>query len=435
MRTALLWITAAALGLASPAAPQTVAQTAAPEPKATSEAVVIDRARIDDLLNGMVAKGRVVGVEALIWKDGREAYYGSAGLADREAGRPMRRDTLVQIYSMTKPVTGVALMQLWEQGRFRLDDPVAKYLPEFANVGVFAGVGADGKAITRPPARPILIRDLMRHTAGLGYGVGDSVPEKLFRAENPLALTNTLPEMGAKLARVPLLYDPGQKWSYSAAVDVQAELVETLSGQPFETYVRDHVLTPLGMKDAAWTQPASNLPRFAASYLADGNGGLVRLDDRETRALNFDPSRRLTGGGAGLASSIDDYMRFARMLLGGGQLDGVRLLKASTIRLMTTDQLDPEITDRLWLPGKGQVGFGLDFAVRKFRPGPASENRGAVGEFFWDGYESTLFWVDPANRLAAVLFIQKRPFDGTLHHDFREAVYGAGYEGPEGDEH
>jgi CubicO group peptidase (beta-lactamase class C family) len=399
------------------------------------QTVVIHKGRIDSLLQHMVADGRVVGVEALVWKHGREAYYGEAGLADREAGRRMRRDAVFQLYSMTKPVTGVAMMQLWEQGKFRLDDPVAKYLPEFADVRVYAGTAADGGVATRAPSRPILIRDLMRHTAGLGSGSGDSAPQKIFSAADPLALTNTLPEMSRKVARLPLLFDPGEQWSYSAAVDVQAALVEKLSGQPFETYVRAHIFDPLKMKDAAWTQPDANLARFAASYdAADPKRGLTRVGAADERAHNFDRSRKLAGGGAGLAAPIDDYMRFARMLLGGGELDGVRILKASTVRLMATDQLDPVITERLWLPSKGSVGFGLDFAVRTSRPATPKENRGAVGEFFWDGYESTLFWVDPANDLAAVFLVQKRPFDGTLHHDFREAVYGADYLGPEGAE-
>ena len=148
--------------------------------------------------------------------------------------------------------------------------------------------------------------------------------------------------------------------------------------------------------------------------------------------MNFGP-RRLTQGGAGLVASIDDYMRFARMLLNGGELDGVRILKPSTVRMMATNSLDPRITERIWLPSKGSVGFGIDFAVRVSQPKDAKENRGAVGEFFWDGAESTLFWVDPANRLAAVFFAQKAPFDGTLHHDIREAVYGPQYLGPAGD--
>ena len=392
----------------------------------------IDKARIDRALAAMTSDGRTAGASALIWQDGRERYFGAAGFADREAKRPMRRDTLVQIFSMTKPVTGVALMQLWEQGRFGLDDPLARYLPEFANMRVYAGKDAAGQPIYRPASRPILIRDILRHTAGFSYGSRDTPADDAFRAADPLNLNNDLVEFGHRLAGVPLLFDPGAEWSYSAGVDVQALLVETLSGEPFETYVRRHVTGPLGMQDTAWTQPQEGLARLAAVYTKGADGTLVRQPDKATQAMNFGP-RRLTMGGAGLVASIDDYMRFARMLLNGGELDGVRILKPSTVRMMATNALDPRITQRIWLPSKGSVGFGIDFAVRVSQPKDAKENRGAVGEFFWDGADSTLFWVDPANRLAAVFFTQKAPFDGTLHHDIREAIYGPQYLGPPGD--
>jgi CubicO group peptidase (beta-lactamase class C family) len=412
-------------------APALAAPKAVPKPAATAS-FPVDKARIDAALADMVVSGRAAGVMAVVWKDGAERYFGTAGFADREAQRPMTRDTLVQIWSMTKPVTGVAMMQLWEQGRFQLDDPVAKYLPEFASMRVYAGQDAAGQPTYRPATRPILIRDLMRHTAGLAYGPGAPAVDADWKRADPLNLQNDLPEMGRKLATVPLLFDPGKQWSYSAAVDVQALLVQTLSGQPFETYVREHILTPLAMKDTAWTQPQANLPRLAATYSREPDGKLVRDPDAQTRRMNFGP-RKLTMGGAGLVASIDDYLRFSRMLLNGGELDGARLLKPSTIKLMATDQLDPSVTERIWLPSKGSVGFGLDFAVRKSQPQSMAENRGAVGEFFWDGAASTLFWVDPANRLAAVLFVQRTPFDGTLHHDFRQAVYGPAYLGPKGD--
>lgn len=415
----------AATLLAAPAAPtwaRPVPATEAPAP------VRIDKARIDAALKAMVDSGRAVGVSALVWKDGRERYFGAAGMADREAGKPMRRDTLVQIFSMTKPVTGVALMQLWEQGKFGLDDPLSRYLPEFADMKVM-----DAQGQMRPAARPILIRDIMRHTAGFSYGGTATPADAAFSAADPLNLKNDLSEFGRRLASAPLLFDPGSEWSYSAAVDVQALLVETLSGQPFEAYVKAHILDPLGMKETAWTQPESAFARLAATYNKGPDGELVRQSDVETRALNFDPSRRLTMGGAGLAASIDDYARFSRMLLGEGTLDGVRILKPSTVRLMATDHLDPRVTQRRWLPSKGTVGFGLDFTVRKSQPQTAAENRGAVGEFFWDGRETTLFWVDPVNHLTAVFFVQTYPFDGTLHHDFREAVYGPNYMGPKGD--
>lgn len=390
--------------------------------------VTIDKARIDAALKAMVDSGRAVGVSALVWQGGRERYFGTAGMADREAGKPMRRDTLVQIFSMTKPVTGVALMQLWEQGKFGLDDPIARYLPEFADIKVI-----DGQGGVRPPARPILIRDILRHTAGFSYGMRDTAADLAFKTVDPLNLENDLAEFGHRLAKVPLMHDPGERWSYSAAVDVQALLVEKLSGQPFEAYVKAHILDPLGMTQTAWTQPEAAFPRLAAVYNKGPDGKLSKEDAVETRRMNFDPRRRMTMGGAGLVASIDDYARFTRMLLDGGSLDGVKILNPSTVRLMATDQLDPRVTDRWWLPNKGSVGFGLDFAVRVKQPQTAEESRGAVGEFFWDGRDSTLFWVDPVNRLTAVFFVQTYPFDGTLHHDLRAAVYGPGYLGPKGD--
>jgi len=196
--------------------------------------------------------------------------------------------------------------------------------------------------------------------------------------------------------------------------------------------VRQHVFEPLGMRETAWRQPDERLPRLAAMYRKSPDGKLARDTDVNTRRINFQDNR-LTGGGFGLASTLDDYMRLARMLLNRGELDGVRILKPSTVKLMSTDQLDPRITDRGFLPGKGSVGFGMDFAVRVSQPQKPDENRGAVGEFFWDGAASTLFWVDPANHLAAVFFTQKMPFDGTLHHDIRGAIYGPEYLGPAGD--
>lgn len=392
----------------------------------------IDKARVDHALKEMVSSGRAAGTSALVWRDGKEVYFGTAGYADREAGKPFRRNTLVQIWSMTKPVTGVALMQLWEQGRFRLDDPLSDYLPDFAQTKVFAGIDGAGNPILRPPHRPVLIRDIMRHTAGFGEGATDSYPQKIFDAADPLNFDNDLTEFGRRLATVPLFYEPGTKWHYSAAVDVQALLVEKLSGQPFEQYVKQHVFEPLGMKETGWTQPEERYARLAAVYVKGPDGKLQRKSQADIRRANFEP-RKLTRGGAGLVSSVDDYMRFARMLVNGGALDGVRILKPSTVRLMSTDQLDPKITDRDWLPDKGNGGFGLDFAVRTGQPQDSKENRGTVGEFFWDGAWSTLFWVDPANKLTAVFFVQSEPFDGTLHRDIRRAVYGDGYLGPKGD--
>ncbi|MES2988020.1 MAG: serine hydrolase domain-containing protein [Pseudomonadota bacterium] len=429
MRGFLLPLAAAAMMVGSVPAP---AQNRAESRAEAGTTFRIEKARIDRALADMVSSGRASGVSALVWKDGREVYFGATGLADREASRPMQRDTLVQIYSMTKPVTGVSLMQLWEQGKFGLDDPLSRYLPEFATMLVQDGTGADGEPIWRPAARPVTVRDIMRHTAGFAYGAGETAAETAFAAANPLAFTNTLTQFGHAISHVPLIYDPGTQWRYSAAVDVQALLVERLSGEKYEDYAQKHVLKPLGMTQTGWSPPQEYLQRFAATYILGKDGKLVREDDEAMHAFNF-PKPAMTMGGAGLVAPIDDYMRFARMLGNGGTLDGVRILKPSTVKLMSTNQLDARVTERQWLPGKGNVGFGMDFAVRIGRPLNAEENRGALGEFFWDGAATTLFWVDPANKLTAVFFVQTKPFQMSLHRDIRRAVYGDDYLGPAGD--
>jgi len=426
MRAAAIALAILAAGAALPLSALPAQAQAAP-----SEKLNIDKARIDAALKAMITDGRAAGTSALIWQDGREVYFGTAGMADREAERPMRRDTIAQIYSMTKPVTGVALMQLWEAGKFHLDDPLAKYLPEYANMRVYAGKDAAGQPRYVPAERPVTVRDILRHTAGFVYGAGPTPAHDAYVAADPLALTVPLAEASRRLATAPLLYQPGTQWEYSIAVDVQAALVEKLSGQPFAAYVRAHIFEPLKMTDAAWRQPDAKLPRFAAMNVKK-DGKLVQQDTAAAQTLNF-RDNALTPGGFGLASTLDDYQRFARMLVNKGELDGARILKPSTVKLMATDQLDTAIKERAWLPGKGAVGFGFDFAVRKSPPQTPEENRGAVGEFFWDGMASTLFWVDPANKLTAVFFVQTIPYDGTLHRDFRAAVYGTDYKGPAGD--
>lgn len=383
------------------------------------------RARIDSTLQRFVDTKSVAGVSALVWEKGSEAYYNAFGMADREAQRPMQRDALVQIFSMTKPVVGVALMTLWEAGKFQLDDPVSKYAPEFANLMVYAGKDASGKPILEAPRRALTIRDLTRHTSGFATGGGDPGVGPLFAAADPMNRNNTLVQMAAKLGTVPLMFHPGEKWSYGVSVDVQAFLVERISGEKYEDYVTSHVLAPLGMRSTRYFVPESDRGRLAAAYQRGANGAISRIPD--ANALSFNTNRwPLTPGGYGLTSSLDDYMRFARMLVNEGALDGVRILKPETVRLMSTSQLSESVTDRSFLPSKGQVGFGIDFAVRVRPPANAAENNGVVGEFFWDGLASTLFWVDPVNQLTAVFFVQLLPFDPIkLHKSFRDAVYGS----------
>lgn len=336
----------------------------------------------------------------------------------------MRRDTLIQIYSMSKPITGVALMQLYEQGLFQLDDPLSKHLPEFSDMNVYVGEDATGKPIVEAARRPITVRDITRHTAGFGSADKPALARMIEKA-NPFDWNHTLSELSERLGSLPLGYHPGEKWRYSAAVDVQARLVEKLSSIPYEEYAKQHILEPLGMSETSFYVEPARHRRRAAEYQLSNEGVLTRTPDEEAFAFSskqwpMDP------GGSGWTSTIDDYARFARMLLGEGQLEGVRVLKPETVRLMATNHLDESITDRSWLPGKGQVGFGIDFAVRLRPPVDENENPGEVGEFFWDGRDSTLFWVDPKNQLTAVLMVQLIPFDRIgLHRSFRRAVYDA----------
>jgi CubicO group peptidase (beta-lactamase class C family) len=391
----------------------------------TPSAPLVTPAKIDDALRAMVQSKTLVGVSALVYERGHEAYFGAFGQADRENGKPMARDTIVQIFSMTKPIVGVALMKLWERGKFQLDDPLANYLPEFANVRVYAGQDANGQPRLEPPKRPILVRDILRHTAG--FGVDDKSPVGALYREAKLreGFQNTTAVVARKLAAVPLLYQPGTRWLYSDAVDIQAALTEKLSGVPFDRFLELHIFKPLGMTTTRYTilPTDPDRPRLAAMYTRNDDGTFTRQSDEDAFTFNS-ASWPYKPGSFGLVSTLDDYMKFARMLLGGGKLGRARILKPETVQLMATDAMPKEVTDKSWLPSKGQVGFGIDFAVRIAPPKDASESSGAVGEFFWDGAASTLFWVDPKNDIAAVLFTQMRPFDKVhLHKSFRDAVY------------
>jgi CubicO group peptidase (beta-lactamase class C family) len=381
-------------------------------------------ARINDTLQQMTSDGTIVGVSALVYEHDREVYFGAFGDADREAHTPMARDTIVQAFSMTKPVTGVTLMTLYEQGRFNLDDPLSKYLPEFGNVRVYAGTDPEGQPILEAPHRPILVRDITRHTAGFANGPADEGVGPFYATADPSNIRNTLAQLSEKLASIPLLYHPGEHWRYSNAVDVQAHLVEVLSGEPYAQYLQEHVLGPLKMTETRYFVPEADRARVAVIYDRADDGTFTRQPDERDYRYNFN-HWPMTPGSSGLTTTLDDYMRFARMLQNGGELDGTRILRRETVRLMSTNQLSDTITERWWLPSKGQVGFGIDFAVRVRPPQDAAENNGQVGEFFWDGAASTLFWVDPVNDLEAVLFTQMMPFDKVhLHKRFRDAIYG-----------
>ncbi|PCJ98972.1 MAG: serine hydrolase [Flavobacteriaceae bacterium] len=383
-------------------------------------------ARIDSTLKSIVDSGNIAGVSALIFEKDKEVYYNAFGYADLEAKKPMDRNTIVQIYSMTKPITGTALMTLHEEGKFDLDDPLEKFAPEFANMKVYVGEDAAGKPILEDANRAITIRDITRHTAGFGNNGNIPGLGKLIAEADAMNRENTLVQMAEKLGSTPLHFHPGTQWEYGPCVDIQAFLVERISGMPYKEYVRTHVLDPLKMDKTRYFVPEEDRGLFSAIYFREGAGldSLVQLSAEDSKS-NYFTEWPLTRGGSGLTASIDNYQRFARMLVNEGTFEGTTILKPETIKLMATSHLSDSITERMWLPSKGQVGFGIDFAVRLRPPATKEENNGVVGEFFWDGAASTLFWVDPINDLTAVLFVQLFPYDQVgLHKAFRDAVYG-----------
>ncbi len=380
--------------------------------------------RIDSTLYAFVQDSLVSGVSALIFEKGQEVYFGAYGFADRENNKPMARNTVVQIFSMTKPITGVALMNLYETGAFGLDDSLTKYAPEFSGMQVFDGVNEDGTPKLVPLDRPITIRDITRHTAG--FANDPQAPElgPILSSVNPGNRENTLTQMAEKMGTIPLAFQPGTKWAYGPSVDVQAFLVERISGIPYGEYVQKEVLTPLGMNETQYLVPENLKARMAAMYFRSDSGVLSRVPDEQAYAFNYQ-KWPLTPGGYGFTSTLDDYMKFARMLVDKGTFNDAEILKPETVALMSTNHLPDSIKERSWLPSKGQVGFGIDFAVRHSPPASVEENNGVPGEFFWDGAASTLFWVDPKNELTAVFFVQLFPYDRVgLHKKFRDAVYG-----------
>lgn len=392
----------------------------------TPDSIVEDvaKARLDSTLRSFVDSGNIGGVSALIFEKGEEVYFNAFGYMDKESSKSMDRNTIVQIYSMTKPITGTALMTLYDKGKFQLDDPLEKYAPEFANMKVYVGEDAKGNPILEDAKRPITIRDITRHTAGFGRNAEIPGLGKLIAAADAMNRENTLTQMAEKMGKTPLYFHPGEKWEYGPCVDVQAFLVERISGKPYGEYVREHVLDPLEMSETRYFVPEEDRNRFSAMYFREGEGLLRQMTPEESKSdyVNHWP---LTRGGSGLTATIDNYMRFARMLANEGTLDSITILNPETVKLMASNHLDESVTERSFLPSKGQVGFGINFAVRLAPPVSTDEPNGVVGEFFWDGAASTLFWVDPVNELTAVLFVQLFPYDQIgLHKAFRNAVYG-----------
>jgi CubicO group peptidase (beta-lactamase class C family) len=384
---------------------------AAPEEIGLSSARL---ARLGEVMNGEVERGRVPGAVALIARRGRLGYFESFGHRDAASGAPMATDTIFRIYSMTKPVTSVAAMMLWEEGRFLLNDPIAKYLPEFSEPQV--AVVRDGVLERISAERSITIQDLLRHTSGLTYEFrGPGPVQKMYMSAKVYSRAQSNAAHAAALGKLPLLHQPGTHWEYSRSTDVIGRLIEVLSDSSLGVFFERRILAPLGMVDTAFHVPPDRHSRLAEAFAKDpdSGGGVQLLEVRDPPTFE--------SGGAGLVSTAGDYARFLQMLLDRGSFEGTRFLSRKTIELMTADHLGP-ITGApdLLLPGHG---FGLGFAVR-LHAGIAHVP-GSVGQYFWGGLAGTTFWVDPAEQLLAVLLIQapgRRDYYRTL---FRDLVYSA----------
>ena len=395
-------------------------------PRAKPEAVGMSGerlARVGAWLKGEVDAGRIPGAVVLVARNGKVVYREAVGKLDPARDAPMGADGIFRIYSMSKPITSVAAMILVEEGKLALEQPLARYIPEFAKmqVGVEKTDASGAKTLELVPARrAITVQDLMRHTSGLTYGFfGDSLVKKAYVAAKIDAGGDTTNEAFAKkIATMPLHYQPGTTWDYSYSTDVLGRVVEVVSGKSLYAFMKERILDPLGMKDTTFYVPEPARQARLAEPLAGDRSIGEGIDMADPRVV-----RTSEPGGQGMMSTANDYARFLQMLLNGGVLDGKRILGPKTVQYMSADHLGTSaVPGPLYLPGAG-YGFGLGFAVRK-AAGEAPYNAGA-GEYNWGGAGGTAFWVDPGNRLQVVLMMQS-PKQRTLYRPIlRNMVYAA----------
>jgi CubicO group peptidase (beta-lactamase class C family) len=384
--------------------------------KIDAEAAGFDERRLERITEHFekryVSTGKITGCQITVARGDHVAYFRSLGLMDRERNKPVTEDTIWRIYSMTKPITSVALMQLYEQGAFLLTDPVDRFIPSWKDLKV--GIVKDGALVdTVEPDRPISVRDALMHMTGLPSFFASNNPiDAAFGAQRRQEGSGaTLESVCELLSHHPLKFQPGTRWNYGLSTDICARLVEILSGQPFDEYLEAEIFGPLGMVDTGFSVPDASLGRFAANYNRRAGEAPALGDDPETSGYRRQPSY-LSGAG-GLVSTTPDYLRFCRMLVEGGELDGHRILGRKTLELMTVNHL-PDGSDltQLAVGGFGEagftgVGFGLGFAVGQ---GPAATSMaGSAGEFYWGGAASTAFWVDPVEDLTVIFMTQLMP--------------------------
>jgi len=364
--------------------------------------------RLDAAMQQKVDEKQLAGVVTILARHGKVVEFKTYGKKDLASGAPMDKDTIFRIYSMTKPVTGAAMMMLYEEGRWQPDDPISKYIPAFAHLKVFKGVDNNGEPILEDPVHPPTMLQVMTHTAGFSYGFGTHLVDKMY-SEKRVLQSSTLQEMIDKLAKLPLLYEPGTRWVYSLSVDIQGYLVEKLSGKSLADFMRERIFEPLGMKDTGFYVPQEKIDRLATLYRVNEKNEWAPASGGDALGLDFSKQPTMPSGGGGLVSTAQDYLRFAQMLLNGGQLDGVRILAPSTVRLMTSNHLPDKLMTGEFGVGLQHIrpgmGFGFDVAVFT-DPAQAVDITGK-GTFLWDGAAGTWFWIDPADDVVFVGMIQR----------------------------
>ncbi len=380
--------------------------------------------RVDKMAQGYVDQGKLAGTITLLARGGKTFHQESYGFADLESGAPMQPDSLIRIYSMSKPITSVALMMLYEDGLFHLDDPVSKFIPEIGEMKVYAGGNGSGLRLEEQDT-PVTIRHLLTHTAGLVYDNRDDSPVgELYRKAKLRPPDGTLKEMTEKLAGVPLRFQPGTKWQYSIATDVVGYLVEVLSGRPFDEFLSERIFQPLGMYDTGFYVPEEKLDRFTTVYGPSENG-ITPVDPRTQE--RFRRPHTFSSGGGGLVSTAEDYLRFANMLLGGGISNGVEILGRKTVELMTRNHLADHLLPYALSEGQASessgCGFGLGFKV--ILDIAQHGTIGSEGNYSWGGAASTIFWVDPKEELVAIFMTQFMP---SSHYPIRREFQVAAYQ-------
>lgn len=374
--------------------------------------------RLHKLIQDEVDHKELAGAITILARHGKVVDYRTYGYRDLASSAAMTKDVVFRDYSMTKPVTGVAMMILYEEGKWLPSDPISKYIPEFAGLKVFKGVDADGKMILADPKRPPTMLELMSHSAGFSYGSGHSMVDAMYQEKKPMRSAN-LQEMVDKLATIPLNYEPGMGWTYSLSMDVEGYVVEKLSGQKLPEFMHDHIFEPLGMKDAGFYVPAEKRSRFATNY-RDEQGHLVPTIAENDPHGDYAARPTMASGGGGLVSTAEDYYRFAQMLGNGGKLGDKRILAPATVKLMASNHLPREILTGEF--GIGQhimrPGFGYGFNCAVVFDPPEAGLPDGKGTFFWDGAAGTWFWVDPTNDIVFVAMIQRM-----LGHDNHSLQY------------